>query len=275
MPDSLVPCPEECDRLVFDRVTVESKIEGGTRVSWELSSHFHDPQPHTFQLQVGRTANQNADDWESVGGTVEDEFFAIDDTKRVYGGTQWTHYRVILQTALGTYYSRAERAGSNLDKRDFRIVRTMINGFRIGMRYGASLGYLLKRRVAGEECDCVDYQTHEVRNPEHLRCYGTGIVDGYFSPMDCVYAKFEPVSRHEEVDGGQGRGTINDVVVQAIMLSLPFMNENDVWVDKNSGDRWIVHRISNQTEYKGVPLISAVELRLAKYSDIIYQFPVP
>ena len=50
---------------------------------WELLDTFTDKGPLTFQLQVGSTANQDADDWENVGLPVTDQYFALDGEQRV------------------------------------------------------------------------------------------------------------------------------------------------------------------------------------------------
>ncbi len=60
-------CPPDCEN-VFDMVHVSYLIRGGTRVMWELLPTFTDPQPWSFQLQVGETGVEAADDWEDVGG---------------------------------------------------------------------------------------------------------------------------------------------------------------------------------------------------------------
>jgi hypothetical protein len=135
-------------------------------------------------------------------------------------------------------------------------------------------GYLLKRKVAGTKCpDCLDYVTEEVTNAQCDTCYGTGFVAGYFDPVDCIWAALDTKVRHEQLD--QARGTINDIVVPARMLSEPQLNEEDVWVDRKSDLRWYVHTVKHIVEVRGVPVVYQVELRLAKYSDPIYQLAIP
>ena len=63
-------CPSQCES-VFDVVHVSYLIRGGTRVCWQLLPTFADPLPYTFQLQVGQSANPDADDWEDVGVSIE------------------------------------------------------------------------------------------------------------------------------------------------------------------------------------------------------------
>ena len=116
------PCaPAACS--VFDRVVVSCLVRSGTVVMWELVPEFFDQGPLTFVLQVGKTANPDADDWEDVGLPVENQYFAVDDEQRVWGKMNWTFYRVKLETSLGTYYSLPVNGLGTLSKRDWRIAR--------------------------------------------------------------------------------------------------------------------------------------------------------
>jgi hypothetical protein len=260
-------------------MNVDYLVEGGGRVSWELSEDFaaqHDG-PLEFQLQVGRTANPLATDWEAVGATAFDTWFMIDDQKRIFGKTQWTHYRVCLRTDDGqTFFSMPVSALFGLNRRDWRIAKELARQERQRLRIAGQEGYLLKRKVLGQKCTtCRDHQTDEIRDPDCPTCYGTGFLVGYFDPIPCVFADLQPMGRHEELDGGQARGTINDIVVQARMLGAPHMNEEDVWVARRSDMRWYIHRIQNISEIKGVPIVVNAELRLAPFSELIYEINIP
>src|SRR5690349_8798090 len=115
-------CAPTC-AWVFDRIWVYHLVAGGSRVEWALHPKFVDPAPHTFQLQVGRTANPDADDWVDVGLPVTDGYYAIDDTQRVHGKTLWTHYRVKLTTSIGVYYSVPQPALGVLARREWLLAR--------------------------------------------------------------------------------------------------------------------------------------------------------
>jgi hypothetical protein len=149
-------------------------ISTATRVVWTLLPTFLDPGPLTFQLQTGTTSNPNADDWEDVGLPVVDQYFAFDDEQRVWGKTEWTHYRVVLTTALGVYYSDPTGGLGILDRRSWRIARekarTQLKAFKVG-NVGQQ-GYLLKRRWTGIPCPvCTDYMTRASRNPDCPTCF--------------------------------------------------------------------------------------------------------
>jgi len=269
------PCPQDCPS-VFDRVHVSYLIRGGTRVVWDLLPEFADPLPWEFTLQVGKSANPMAGDWEDVGISVENTFYAIDGEQRVWGKTNFTHYRVKLETTDGTYYSDPVGGLGILEKRDWRIAREIVRKERLRNKLATNNGYLLKRRISGARCtQCTDFQTDEVRNPDCEECWGTGFQCGYFYPMGCVWADLAPRTKRKHVDDRGARGTVNDVTVPARMLMIPLIDELDVWVNAKTDDRYYVHQIQHAAEIRGVPLVANVELRPAPFSDIVYGIEIP
>lgn len=268
-------CPPAC-QSVFDMVHVSYLIRGGTRVCWTLRNTFADALPYTFQLQVGQSGDPQANDWEDVGVAIENTYYAIDGTKRVYGKTQYTHYRVKLTTNAGTYWSDPVAKKGILDSRDWRIAREIVRKERLRYRYTSQDGYLLKRMITGVRCTkCLDLQTDEVTNPDCTECYGTGLQCGYFYPMDCIWADLSPRTHHKHIDDRGMRGTVNDIVVSGRMLHFPLLQERDVWVSRETDDRYYVQSIQNAAEMRGVPLIANVELRPAPYTDVIYTVAIP
>lgn len=270
-------CPSECES-VFDRVVVSHIIRGPTLINWELLNTFIDPGPLEFQLQVGASSNPDADDWEDVGLPVINQYFAYDDEQRVWGKRNWTHYRLKLTTPVGLYYSTPTGGMGTLGRQDWLKAREIVRQRRLAYRVGTAGqdGYLLKRRWTGEKCPtCLDYQTEEVRNPACPDCYGTGFRCGYYYPMSCVYAELSPRSYRTELDGGQSRATVDDIVVKAEMLAITLMGEEDVWVAAKTDDRYYVHRVTHTAEVRGVPLIASVELRLVPFSSVIHTIEIP
>lgn len=242
---------------------------------WDLVRDFADPQPWTFQLQVGRTGGQDSGDWADVGLPQDNSFYAVDGEQRVYGKTQWSHYRVVLATALGTYYSQPTNLQGVLGTRDWRLAREILRKERLRSRLTTVEGYLLKRRFSGAKCTtCVDLQTDDVRDPQCQECYGTGFQCGYYYPMPCIWADLGLRSSYKNVDTA-ARGTVKDVSIEARMLMIPLMEAYDVWVNARTDDRYYVHKIQHTAEIRGVPLTANIELRPAAYTDPVYDVPVP
>lgn len=272
----LTTCPPIC-RSVFDRVIVNRAMKTLTLVSWELLPTFLDPLPYTFQLQVGNTAGNDSNDWVGVGLPVMNTNMALDGESRVEGKTRWTHYRVVLTTSQGTYISDPVGAMGTLDFRDWRIAQEIIRKQLLDYRLSAQECILLKRRVTGQRCKlCLDTQTWEVQNPDCPSCWGTGYECGYLWPVHChIWAKMSPRSHRTELDSGQSRGTVADLVVRTQMLMLHPLFEDDIVVVKRTDDRYFVHRIQHTAEIRGVPILGEVELRPIAYSSVIYNIEIP
>ncbi len=266
-------CPSQCN-LVFDRVHVSHLIRGGTRVMWDIVPTLTDPFPWTFQLQVGKSANPNADDWEDVGLPLTNSFYAIDGDERVWGRTQNTHYRVKMVTEAATYFSEPTDGLGVLDRRDWRLARETIRQEKLRNRLIGQNGYLLKRRNSGLKCTlCLEYQTDEIQDPNCPQCYGTGFQCGYYYPMPCVWAVLEPRTQRQHLD--DSRGTVNDITMRARMLMVPLLESYDIWVAKKTDERYYIHTIQSVADQRGIPLIAQVELRPAPYSDIVYDIEIP
>lgn len=276
--------PENCDILcgpscnwIFSQIRVWPLIAGGTIVEWVLHPNFADPGSYTFQLQFGRTGSAYADDWVNVGAEVVDDYYAIDDRQRVYGKTQWTHYRVLLTTSEATYASAPQHAMGNLSRKDWLLVKELTRLETVRLKKAAGqLGYLLKRKLFGTACpDCLDEQTQEIRNAQCATCYGTGLVGGYYDPVPCFYVELSPKSLRNELDSGESRGTVDDLPrVKGRMINNPQVFSYDVWVDKDTDSRWIIHQIQNAVEVRGVPVVLQAEMRLAPYSHPIYTIEI-
>lgn len=259
---------------IFGQTRVWPLINGGSRVEWSMHPRFSDDGPYTYQLQAGRTGSNTADDWVNVGLPVENACYAIDADKRVYGKTQWTHYRIQLTTADGTYTSDPQPATGVLSKSDMLLAREIERKETLRLRKQAGQqGYLLKRRLFGTACTCRDTMTGETLNPGCATCYGTAFVGGYFAPVE-YWVEAQPHKHRTHIDDN-GRGTVDDgprTVFRAI--NSPQVFSYDVWVDRDTDQRWILHEITNVVEIRGVPIIVAIEGRLAPFSHPIYSLEI-
>lgn len=272
--------PGTCEATsVFGPLTILPTVAHGTRVEWELHPRFADPQPHTFTLQVGRTALAAADDWQDVGAPATNTFFLLDDTQRVYGMTNWTHYRVKLVTPLGTYYSRPTAVDATLPWRHRGPYRAMLTAQEKQLRLANGReGYLLKRRLYGPACTlCKPEQLTDdpQTDPQCPVCYGTGYLHGYFDPLPCYYADLGQRFSYNQQDENLGTTDPEAMAVKDVkMLGVPQLFRGDVWVDKQADRRWYIHRVGSAAEYIGQVVLYANVLLLAPMSDVIYQLPI-
>lgn len=269
------PCPASCEN-VFDMVHVSYLMRGGTRVMWQLLESFNDLQPWLFQLQVGATGNPDADDWQDVGLATENTCYAIDPQQRAFTKSLSTYYRVKLITPSQTYFSDPVSQTGILNPRDWRIAREIARKEKLRFGYTSQDGYLLKRRLTGENCPrCLDTQTMEIKDPYCPQCWGTGKQCGYYYPLACVWADLSPSASNLNVDNQAVRGTVQDIRIKARMLMLPIIGEQDIWVSRKTDTRYYIESTQNLYEMRGVPIIAQVDLRPAPFTDVAYRIPIP
>lgn len=73
----------------------------------------------------------------------------------------------------------------------------------------------------------------------------------------------------------EARGTVKTYSIRATMLNTQMLFEGDVWVNKRTDDRYIIHAVQNVAEVRGVALISQVEMSPVPVSDPIYSIDIP
>lgn len=266
--------PVAVDSLkVFDRIRVSHIVTGNSLVTWDFNQNMTDAGPYTYQLYVGHTGLMSADDWSPVGLPVADIWYLRDDRKRLWGMKNWTHYIVAVTSAAGVRYSKPESAQNGWSFEEWRRANEMARKETLAFRMGsANSGYLLKRRTCGEFCDCLDFQTQEVRNPSCPQCFGTGYTGGYHPAVGCVYALFSLNARNPDQND---KGTTDDVVVTARMLNDPQLYEYDVWVDRETDDRYFMREFKSVAEIRGRAIVLNVQLRLIPFGHVIYSLPIP
>jgi len=259
----------------FQRVQIDYLIIGSSRISWTLEPSFHDPLPHTFQLQTGRTGNPREDGWQNIGlPIINGDQLAIDDTQRLWGNTQDVSYRVVLTTGTGVYTSPVAQPFGNLEPRFWAIGQEIVRKATLQADTIGPPGTLLKRRRYGTPCTrCLDPLTEEVTDSDCPVCWGTQITGGYYAPVPLVMYDMDPTYDAMQRDDAM-RGASNDVVVKAKVLGTPLLSKQDVWVHGRNDLRWFIHTVKNTAHIQGVPLVTQIELRLINFAHIIYRWPL-
>lgn len=258
----------------FARINVDNLIDGNIRLTWEMDRHLIDVGPYSFQLQVGHTALEDADDWVDVGAPVVDTYTVTDTTKRLFGKTLDVHYRLELTTSTDTYISHAVSCEGLLSKRDWLTWQEVLRKERLRHSTLTSVkGYLLKARRYGTPCPvCLDEYTEEVSKSKCMTCYGTGFEGGYFTPLEANYADLGLQSSRDHRNANIGMQ--NEHVIQARFLGDILLYSYDVWINAFSDERYYVQTTQVSSQIRGVPISYNVELRLAPFSDIIYSFDI-
>lgn len=268
-------CPVEPTQAAFERVTVDYRATGGTRVTWSFVDTFYDEAPYAFQLQASPTGVSDGDDWVDAGPPAVDPAYLVDDRQRTYGVEQPLHYRLVLVTSSGTYVSKPVQPATVLSRQDWLLIREMSRKERLRQSLKAGTpGVLLKARRYGIRCSCVNPTTRERGNSACLVCYGTGVLGGYHPPLACTLAEIPPHNSRAETAYQAARGAVQDVILKArVTPGMPIVQE-DVWVGTGDDSRYYIHRVWKEAVHRGVPVVYAGEFRRAPRSDVVYRFPI-
>lgn len=258
----------------FEQVDVTHSVPGGTLVEWVLKAGFCEPEPYVFQLQAADTDAASVN-WQNVGNPVSNVFYAYDNAQRSFGKELTSYYRVQLVTAWNhTYYSEPVPAAGQLSRHEWGYAREIIRKERLNQRRTAVPGWLFKAKRAGTICPiCVDPDLGQPTNSKCRTCYGLRIQGGYYPGVE-DYAALLPVEH--DLKRNLQKGPMDEsVVIRARMLASPYPAREDVWVNRYSDERYLVRKVTDKSELRGIPLIVEVELRLAPFDDVVYSLPRP
>lgn len=260
----------------FKHVRVDFKVSGASRVTWEIERHFYGVQPYSFQLQWSLSGIPEADAWELLGSPATNVFTLSDSEARKLGKLNKVHYRVQLTDANDdVWYSEPAATEGSLDQREWLLARELV--FRetlLNSRLHGTEGYLLKLRAQGEPCpDCLDPFTGQVMDSKCPTCHGTRFIDGYFTALPLYMTLVDAGSYRE--NRGNERSTVGDNNIVGRFVGTPQICSYDVWVDKDSDERYYFHTIKTIASIRSVPLAYQVELRQAAVDDAVYSIQVP
>lgn len=268
------PVRQECG--VFDRIQIVTQPTGGTVIAWGLRPGFKATGPFHFYVDFGRSGTH--DEWEALNQTpLVDQCVFVDAQQHYWDHLVDYYYRIRLVLPNGdVHVSMPQQANGLWCKRDWLIARDIIRKEYLLQRKRTNItavGFILKRRRWGQVCErCKEFDTGEVVNSNCTLCYGTGFVGGYFKAVDFRITTDAPWAREFKRDPTVGNR--NDVAQRGRAVSFPYLDTNDIYVRRDSGQRFYVNQLNNIAELGGIPLVVSVELRLAPVTDIIYTIPL-
>jgi len=180
---------------------------------------------------------------------------------------------VRVRTVYETFFSETAQVMGNLSKRQWLQARAIIRRLELDPQGMENLpGYLLKRKLHGATCpDCVDPITGGILNSDCGTCLGTGKTGGYWNATSDTMFDITPEAENTKRDK---MGTVNDSTVVGSFTGIPLPRRNDVWVDANSDRRYFIQRVKPTAEIDRVPIVVQAELRLAEFSDVVYDVDI-
>lgn len=270
-----MPQTRDTSTGAFERVYVDYAIAGTARVTWELRRRFLDPEPYSFQLQANKNWDETdpvEDLWENVGAPTAN-YTATDTTKRQFGTQLRIAYRVELTTPLDTYTSEPAQVLGQLTMRQWLEARAIIRRAQLQPRgREAFTGYLWKRKLHGTACPvCVDQISGAITDPNCTTCNGTGKQQGYWQAAENTLFDMSP----EAANAVRSElGTADNSEIAGKFIAIPMVHAEDVWVDAVSDRRYYITEVQTAAEIARVPILAQAKLKLAPFTDIIYDVDV-
>lgn len=275
--------PAKLDCQAFSRVQVVTNPLGGTMIAWGLKEGFEVKGPMHFYVDFGRSGVHN--EWQPLNTVpIVDSCIAFDLAQRHWDQLVDFYYRVRLVAPedldeagqCRSWASQPYQANGLWVKRDWLLAREIIRKEYLMQRKRTNVtqvGWLLKRRRFGQRCpQCKEYITDDVQFSQCPVCFGTGFTGGYFKAIDFRLTLDAPWNRKFERDGTIGMR--NDIIRQGRAVAYPYLDTRDVYIRRDSGERFFVMAVSQAAEVGGVPIVVQAELRLAPTTDIIYTVPL-
>lgn len=253
-------------RIIRTWVTMLGRA--GCVVYWRMGET---PSAALFTVEVSDAPNGT---WLAVGQTAG--WWLVDPAAN--RDRQRTYYRVTATAGTKSTVGQPVQAGGGLSHRDWLLARNILRKEQLNMvkGVGGRRGKLLKRRVWGDPCiACREFVTGSQTTPHCTSCYGTGIVGGYFPPVD-FWAVSQPYNKNYKVADTTGQESDNSRSYR--FIALPPLDPGDIWVDGSTGGRYEIGTAEKSIQVaaaiRGVPLVYLAQLDLVPDVNVIYDYPI-
>jgi len=189
-----------------------------------------------------------------------------------------THTTTSGIVGMGTTISDADQIQRNPDvrvalrpKNDQRkrlLRRKILRDQYLGLKFLSGITVkVLKRKHFGTRCpDCLDSLTEYSVVYQCITCYGTGWVDGYFTPIETLVSMGPEAVQEEATD--TGNTTLASTSMR--LLAYPKVTKGDIIVETDINKRWIVDRISPSELHRILVHQDVVVNELARHSIEYY-----
>jgi hypothetical protein len=205
--------------------------------------------------------------WTNIAGPLTDSCMYVDPVKWNWNKDRNTFYRVRFEKDSEWQYSVPIQANGTWTREDYLLAKEIARKEYLILRKTGRLGKLLKKKEWGDLCTtCTDYDTEELVDTDCPKCLGTGIIGGYYAPID-MPLQFEPSGKEKVTTD---IGPVEDQRKRARVVAYPFIQTGDIWIDGDSNERWRIRPVQTIAEVRGRPLIQKLELRMIPQTDVIY-----
>lgn len=252
----------------FEWTYVSTNLQMNKIIHWTMRPSFQSTTPIDFYLDKARAGGE----WEEVAGPITDDCTYIDVVRWNYNKDMNTFYRVRYDKGVEDWeFSTPVRAIGNWTRKDYALAKEIARKELLSYTLLGLPGVILKRREWGPVCTtCADYETEEPVDGQCTVCFGTGIIGGYFAPIDLTVNPRQINHLMTRTD----KALVDDTKRAVRCVAYPtLIKENDLWLDSHNGTRWVIRGVTPAAELKGVPLIYEMTLNRLPMTDVIYTDP--
>lgn len=242
---------------------------------WQLQPNITDLIPYIFDIYRYENFG-DSDEVTPIATDLVDTWTYTDNTVTRTSKFDKVAYKLKLRTGNSIYFSQLVYVLGGLTIRQRLFTRAILRKVELTARQMPRLdGYLLKRKLYGTPCTCIDPFTKEIRKSDCSICKGTGKVNGYWKqPIVRSIHISSTISDHPTFDTSLAMGTIVPTTFKARITGLPPITQYDVWVHRASGRRFYINEVQVAAEINTMPIIYEAVLSQAERKDIIYSVPV-
>lgn len=247
------------------------QVDSSIRVSWKFESSIEDFNLYRLSLLQAQAPESDLSLYETVASGINPDTTSYYEDASLSGITDKfidIYYRVVVSGLSGQGVKVSDPYGLMLEEdkyaREIERRRALVFDLHSGQTF-----YICKRKSYGTVCPtCVDTTLQRTTTSSCTTCYGTGYVNGYYTPIPARGQLNERPTRsmHQLFSDWQDQDAV------FYNQASPPINPKDVIVDKLYR-RWLV--LSTGASQKSVHTIGQIsQLRQIERADIIYQLPV-
>jgi len=237
---------------------IASPLTSGTTISWQLNPRYTFADPALdFYVEFAYSGGE----WERLNPSApETDLNYVDLDKRRYNYRLSASYRVVANDGVEEHISTPTTLNGIWNTHDYLIARDIIRKLYLKFtKYGATAGYLMKRRMVGPKCGCIDHDAGEPTTPSCPDCYGTNLETGYYNAVP-YYIEMGQIP-HDINDASKEDVKLENPVRAGMGIAYPRVDSLDVWVEAQTNQRYIIRKATPKHEVRGKALTYILELR--------------
>jgi hypothetical protein len=196
----------------------------------------------------------------------------IEDSVGIYLDGTRTFYTVVPVLAGGQLQHHAGAAGTpyvdtfQIDAMDY-MQAEMIRRNAWIFEMSGEPAYLLFRRTKGQYCNCQNTGLNQARTG-CSSCYETGIVGGYYGPIDIFFIDPDTGTSYEVSEGGR---TVTRQS-RSFLGPAPIVQSGDI-IARRNGERLVISNVTYKSP-RGVLLQQEFDVELLNANDTRYKIPL-